>query len=551
MNYSKRIDFINCIWLVFTLAFMLCFFAPLEFFFTQKEWFFFGADEILPFALLFTVCFLIGGSAVLFLVRLCGKKAYDFLFAIISGLTLTLYIQGNYIVGDYGALDGLEIDWAYYRTQGIISVVSFIGIWLVCIVLSYLIGHFKYQKIAKIVSICIFLIQLSTLAVLVISNGGIKRDLEYIPTTSGEYELSQDKNTIVLLLDSYDSTIFNEILQSDRGDEYRDYLDGFTYYPDTVGTFSFTDQAVPSILTGKLYSHEQTYQEYLIDSFNQSRLFKELEDNGWYCGLYTKEYLPLCDTSKNIDNAVYSKKTVSSHRRLAEYMYKLVGFRYLPQPLKKYCTFYCEDMKSDICDIEEDGYKIYDDDNAGFFDNIDQFEATDIGAKFAFYHLDGTHSPYNLDENMNKVFDRELTIQDEAKAMMLIIDRFLSRLKDEGTFDNSTIFIMADHGHEDIRQNPLLLIKGRGEEHPFVVSDTALSYIDMQDMLVNAMQDIPTERIVIEWPSAEVREFRSCTWSRNLEGQNYCKDIHLYYIDGLAYKPEDVIDTGNISYKPE
>ena len=42
------------------------------------------------------------------------------------------------------------------------------------------------------------------------------------------YQFSSDTNTIIIILDSYQSDIFQEIINEDE--KYRDMFDGFTYY---------------------------------------------------------------------------------------------------------------------------------------------------------------------------------------------------------------------------------------------------------------------------------------------------------------------------------
>jgi arylsulfatase A-like enzyme len=74
--------------------------------------------------------------------------------------------------------------------------------------------------------------------------------------------------------------------------------------------------------------------------------------------------------------------------------------------------------------------------------------------------------------------------QDTRKglAMMNMLDKFCSKLKMLGIYDNSIIVVMADHGHYEYHQNPVFMVKGLGEEHEFAQSDICFSYENLQHL---------------------------------------------------------------------
>lgn len=63
------------------------------------------------------------------------------------------------------------------------------------------------------------------------------------------------------------------------------------------------------------------------------------------------------------------------------------------------------------------------------------------------------------------------------EASLTLTKAYLQKLKEAGVYDNSVIIVMADHGTNGEyylepmgRQNPILFVKGIGEQHAFEVS---------------------------------------------------------------------------------
>ena len=529
----------NIIFLALEFSFMLFFFAPLEFYFSQRDYFFFEAMEIVPFGILLTIAGTVFISLVALLILKLGIKAYNVIFALVSGLMVTLYIQGNFVVFDYGVLDGSSMDFSQYKLQGIVTQVTFLGVWALMLFAAYKLKSEKYQKLVRTISIYLMLIQIFTLTTLAVRNGGFTTEDEYVSTTDCEYELSEDENVIVLLLDTFDSQAMSEILESEQGDLYRERLADFTYYPDTLGMFSWTDLALPQILTGVAYDNSVTYGEYLNASYEESPLLNALSSDDWSIGIYTGSMLPQGEVAGTIDNFKKTHITVSSHKALAVYMYKLVAFRYLPQPFKQYFVFYSEDMKNDLR-CSEDDYEISDDSNFAFYDSLEYMEAKGEEKCFRFYHLDGTHPDFNIDENFTQT-SSELTIEDEARGMTVLIKAFTDRLKEIGVYEDSTIIIMADHGYIDSRQCPLLMVKGAGESHDFAVSDKIVSYEDIQQIFLNCLdagENMAAEDIVVAHEGD--RKFNFYRWSKNMGQDSYSKEITAYILpEGAKARESD------------
>ena len=546
-------DIMSIVCIIAFVCFTIFFFAPMEIYLSNKGYFFFGGEDVLPFAFLFFITTLAGSAFIFFILYCINKKIYYGFLLLFWSIGIALYIQGNFVVTDYGAMDGSLIDWSNYRVQGIISVIIFIGIIMITIILTKICGYQKLIKVAKTISICIILIQLVTIVVLLKSNNGLKKPKEYLSTCDGEMQLSKNENFIILMLDSFDSQAFSTILKDDNAQEYKDVLKDFTYYPDTLASFVRTDLAFPAIISGEYYRNDCTYGDYLNKAYGESPLICKLKQDDWFCGVYTTSLLPQTDITYEMDNCSEVTRSVSSHKRLAGYMYKFVGFRYLPQPLKKYCWFYPEDMKTSLECAKGEGVEIYSDDNFIFYDKISTMTAKTEKKVFQLYHLDGPHSPFTITKDFINIPTNFTNYEmdgfyDEARAMMILLDTFLNAMKENGTYDNSTIIIMADHGYLDLRQSPLLMVKGKNENHTFTTLKTKISYNDLQNAFQNILSGANTaEKIFpIKEDEARSRIFYYHLWNFNLGVDSHPGEITEYKVDGNAWNLNNIKKTGKV-----
>lgn len=534
----------NIIYIGLFFSFMASVFAPLELYLSNKEYFFFEGQELLKYILVLFICLLIGVIFFFYILKLFNYKIYLYLISIFWGCTVSLYIQGNFVLTDYGVMDGSEINWADFRVQGFISVMIFVIMIMISIIFSHKLSNDTWNKIMRVTSLCIVLIQIVTLVTLLFSKGGLKKSSEYVATNKGELQFSSDENIIILILDTFDSHAFYNIINGEDSEKYKGMLTDFVYYPDTLGNFPATDLALPFLITGTQYENQSTYGDYLEDAFENSPFLNRMNNENWDCGIYTTSLVPQGDVAGTIYNFVKTKKTVSSHRRLVEYMYKLVGFRYLPQPLKKYCWFYPDDIKTNLeVAVGEDG--LFDDSNRNFYERIPEMTASAPGKIFHMYHLEGTHPPFSINEEMEYTND-DLGIETEGKGVLKMVDAFLAKLKQENIYDKSSIFIMSDHGYQDLRQAPLLLVKGKGDEHGLCIKEAPVSFYDLQDAYLRVMDgEIHGDKIInVPDDAKRKRVYHFNDWDKHLNLGSYCKDIIEYETTSNAWNIDELKENG-------
>lgn len=526
-------------------------FSIFELYLSNKDFFFFGGDDLIPFSLILFLLFTVLIFGIIILFSILNQKISSLLITIVWATAFALYVQGNFVLADYGIMDGTPIDWGQYSKQGIISVTVFVLIYVMALLCIILFDSEKSKRIICYSSAIVILVQIVTLTVLLITNNGLLRPEEYVATTNDEFNLSKDENFIILMLDSFDSQALSDILNDDCAADYTNSLENFTYYSDTTANYAFTDLAFPSFLSGELYYNDEPYGSYLNRAYTNSPLINRLKKDNWFCGIYTTSLFADNETSLRIDNCVKIKRTVSSHKRLAMFMYRLAGFRYLIQPLKQYCWFYPDDMRSELVDTGISGVDTFDFDNFLFYYGIDEMHTDMSGKSFHLYHIDGTHPPYDISPDFidtNADHWEVDGLNDEARAMMNLISKFINKLKELDVYDNSTIIICADHGLLQVRQSPIFLVKGKSDSHSFVInSNKQLSYDDLQTIFANILSGKETADTIVDIPDGDrKRIYKYYEWNTDLGYDSYARDLIEYQIYGYCRDMNNVIPTGNI-----
>ncbi len=105
---------------------------------------------------------------------------------------------------------------------------------------------------------------------------GYEKKKDVIVTVKDEFEMSKDENVIILLMDSFDASVFDEVMKDNP--VYKDVFEDFTYFSDTLGGYPFTTRSIPLILSGEWYENQEPFEDYLNKVYQEAELFQTLED---------------------------------------------------------------------------------------------------------------------------------------------------------------------------------------------------------------------------------------------------------------------------------
>ena len=528
-------------------SFMLSVFGPMEVYLSNKGYFFFPGTNMLGIVIGVFLLMMIISLLVLIISRLIGEKFFNVIYGMFIGGITGLYIQGNWDFTDYGAWNGNDIEWADFRIQMIGFALMWIVLFVICVIFS-LKKNKLFIKVSHYLCGFLFLILIYTLFVLLIRNGGLAKDEEYIATTEHELQLSENRNMIILVADTFDGAAFYDILSEHP--EYGDFFDGFTFYRDTMSAYTSTDMSIPMIMTGNDYKNDKLYGEYLCESYSDSRLMNWLTDNSWKTGVYTDMLVPQNNDDLEIENLHKLLRVSSDNKTLMRYMYDIVLFRYLPQPLKRYFIFYPDNLKTELCAFDTDEYTVYTEDNIAFEDAIRNMSTERDEGVFQLIHIDGSHPPFHYTADFELV-DDETTYEEECEGVLKLTIEFLDKLKDEGIYDNTIIFIMGDHGYYNNRQNPLLIVKAQGENHKFKISEKPVWFFDLQDAYIDLLERRADSQTVFDEVAVpgRIRFMRSVPWNTHLNHDTYGGRMREFSTDKPAYDPSGPGFNGNV-YEP-
>lgn len=475
----------------FLFAFSLLFFGPVDIYLTNITDITVSSRNIIFPAAVISLAVLTG--LFLLLYKLKGK-AHIIAVNIVTGLSLALYVQGNFL-----QLSSAELDGRRLSVSAVSCAVNAL-IWGVCISVPFLLYKFfgeLYAKAVKFLALIICVMELTALLVtvtmLTVNDGtGILTDAlaneikPYTHSQENEFVFSSDHNLIVIFADEYDSFCFDSSLE--EAPESAAALKDFTYYKDTVGMYGASIPALKHIFSGTLYTEDG----YPTD------LFDTIASNGFDMEFYVTngDVVPLNISEKYADNFVENKSSFSDILCLTDCIYKIVGYKYSPVMLKP--LFY---MTSSEISQKIYANKAYYPDVLTFYNTIPETGTLSENKLFKLYFTLGLHDPRNITRDLKRAPDWSISGEEQAIAVNKVLSAFIEMLKNTGAYDNSDIVILADHGLKTFEGGayPLLMIKRAGEKHDELnVSTLKVSYEQIFPTLIELAGGESEDKTVFE-----------------------------------------------------
>lgn len=533
----------------FVFSFMLFIFEPLLMYSTNQLDFWFDLQHMaLPMFITFLIFFIAAAgvlTAVFAINKVIIKNSkdkeptfYRVFLLVFFLIFVSTYFQGNFLAGSLPPLDGTMIDWSGFRTENMITGAVWLSYAVLIVIVAVKFTVKKAVKVFTIATIAIFIMLTVSLLTEMISWNSFKSKSTVVTTNNHFNRVSTDKNFIIFLNDAVASVDFGELL--DENPEYKEVFEDFTYYPDTLGGYPCTRDSLPLILGGSLNKNETDFKTFASDAYNNSPLFSELVERGYTIDLYEPELVWYGDKRFDIKNS-----TASGDYKLTFKMYfpqeiKYIKYKYLPYFLKKYSAIETMDFNGLV-----DKY-IYDDrDVYSLIRGTSELEKTDASS-FKFIHTEGAHIPFNYTKDLYYLTDAYGTYPMKIEATITLTKAYLDRLKENGTYDNTVIIVMADHGNTNlnsatdmfVRANPMFMIKGIGEHHEFTVSQKPISYLDLMGIYTKLLDGATAEESTADIPDKRERYFM---WYRNFRHEDHMEE---YVVKGKAWDWQTFEKTG-------
>lgn len=466
------------------LSFTFCIFGPIEIYITNISELWFSIGDIFWMSILAGIASCGIFTLIGFLLPNASRKWYC---CALIGFGVALYIQGNFIQTNYGVLDGREIQWDAYGSVAIWNT----ALWIVCLLLPFAAQKIlknKFKSVSSAVLCCALIVQVITLGTLALTtdfskSGGGKS--AYL-SDKNLYTVSSEKNVVVFVLDTFDQRYLEDILEV-RPD-ILDTWDGFTCYTNATCAYPTTKGALPFMLTGQYYKNEQPYNEYLEEAYQNTDFFTELDAAGYDINLYTVDMFVSNETIQTlVKNAEIGKMKVNSSIGLEQAMLRFTAFRYFPHIMKQFVWFY-----SGLFDQYKGasyGASPYSMSNISFYEGLttDGLQAISDKCFYKLIHLEGTHEPFILNEDVTEAADGVANSTTQGIACLNIVRAYMDQLKELGVYDNTMIIVAADHGMKNNPGTcPIFLVKGFGCTGPVNSSDVPISHENLIPTVMEA-----------------------------------------------------------------
>ena len=499
-------------------CFITLVYGPLELYFTNRKDFWFAPNLIVP-----EVLFLFAAALLLCILLLAAADRWaPKLYALLTGCfvwgALVCYLHSNFLSGWLPSMDGSAVDWNAYPAQRALSAA-------VCVAAALFVGFLGWKKWLQNAAFfgggALTLMLAITVTAIGIA-GTSAAGSYYVSTTQGLQTYSTDKNFVIFVVDSVDGDVFEQLVNENP--EYRESLQDFTYYRDTLSAYPYTYYAVTQMLTGKWYEGGENFEVFRSRAVRESPLFQTMQEQNYQMGIYFTENL----VDKNAEperffNMRREAPKIVSHPAFWRVILRMSCVKNAPFDFKRLGYSLPEKLI---------GLKLIDKDqaNADFtvsnvdFLNTCQGSLESCGEKmFKYIHVEGAHTPLQYGPHLENVAGTDqATYRNQVEGTIYLIQSYLAQLRNSGCYDNTAIIVMSDHGYEEspegstlpeiqqhsaMRSHSIFLAKGFGESHGYAVNEAPLSYDDLMQVYERLLSGSQSSEL-IDWKKGDARERR-------------------------------------------
>jgi hypothetical protein len=388
---------------------------------------------------------LIAGGALAGLGLLLPKTLFRRYVALLFALGLVLWVQGNLLVADYGPLDGGAIDWGKEAWRTPYEVALWVAVPVLAVVAARAVFPAAVFGSRVLLALQVILVIVGTVQA--------ERHVRWQGPAEAMFELSTTRNVFHIVLDSFHSDLFLDLVKADRAAIDRSFS-GFVFFADHAGAFPTTMASIPAMLSGDVYRNQEPFQPYLEKLFRKSSLFQTLKaqqyrvdsitEMTYDSGSATRFYrLPRPYVS-------YEEYTRFAAWQLAD----LALFRHAPQVLRPMIYNEQQWRLQTLLGQSYSGAtaaRRYHPVNGEVV--LDEFTRRMTPAvdqpTYKFLHVGIPHPPVALNDACEFIGPVRFTREGYAGQIRCAIDRveaFLDRLRALNLYDSSMIVISSDHG---------------------------------------------------------------------------------------------------------
>ena len=213
-------------------------------------------------------------AAVLFgVLALCCRslQAHRIAVSVLLCCALLMWVQGNLLPWRYGILDGKDIPWSALARFGAVETAAWAAAIAAAVIWARAVS--RIGRPAGLLLIAVQLLSAGQLWIATPKDQGFKQQARDTDTL---FAFSDHLNVIVLVLDTFQSDIFQDIIRDDA--DLAASFDGFTYFRNALAGSDGTIISIPNMLTGTSYDNTVPYLQYVKSAFLANSLPKTLHE---------------------------------------------------------------------------------------------------------------------------------------------------------------------------------------------------------------------------------------------------------------------------------
>ena len=483
------------------LAFTVLVVAPLELVAGSSSSLLFGVRQIWR---LVVVAGLLIALVCGFALTVLRGRAFDVVVAVVAALGVGAFAEVMFMNSSLPVADGNLVDWTQYNRITFVSL----AVW-VAIVAGLVTLVARRPRVGRAV------VAVASVVLIIVQSAGVvdivakaESEPEAITITEkGLFDVSAKKNVVCFVLDMTDTADAEKAFADNPS--MLDGLDGFTWYQNSVGSMIPTRYGIPSLLTGVRPKPGEDAADFLANMYTSSYFLDDVATQGYTTGVYsdTAGWIDgwdgyLGQRVENFESTAEVAKQTLDWRGTLSILYRCALYRDLPWVSKPFFWFYTDQINQGMvssASASSPDSTPYAMDDPAYFAKLKESGLTtnDEDASFRFIHLIGTHWPYIMDADGNKVPESS-DWESQMVGAFKIVRTYLDELKRLGLYDSTTVVITADHGTwyltpDEINgvTTPIIFVKpaqsAEADSVPCQISQQPVSHYDLQATMLKGM----------------------------------------------------------------